>query len=94
MKIQISTWLQNLGIACSMASFFTLFFRLTEFDWMAKSVFNIPVLFVVVFLLGLVIAEDIRKAFKKVFWYEKRKDSALFGKLALDSFSSLRKSVR
>ena len=74
MKLQFSTWLQNLGIACSMASFFTLFFRLTEFDWMAKSVFNIPVLFVVVFLLGLVIAEDVRKAFKKVFWYDKRKE--------------------
>ena len=73
-KLQISIGLQNLGIACSMASFFTILFRLTEFEWVSKSVFTIPVLFVVVFLLGLVVAEDVRKAFKKVFWYDKRKE--------------------
>lgn len=73
-KLQISTWLQNLGIACSMASFFTLFFRLTDYDWVTMNVFNIPIFFVVVFLLGLVIAEDVRKVFKKLFWYEKRKE--------------------
>ncbi|WP_107949871.1 DNA polymerase I [Lysinibacillus parviboronicapiens] len=73
MKLQISTWLQNLGIACSMASLFTLFFRITDFAWVTKSVYYIPVFFVVLVLLGLVIAEDVRKAFKKIFWYEKRK---------------------
>ncbi len=72
-KLQISTWLQNLGIACSMASLFTLFFRITDFAWVTKSVYYIPVFFVVLVLLGLVIAEDVRKAFKKIFWYEKRK---------------------
>ncbi|MGE6516322.1 DNA polymerase I [Lysinibacillus sphaericus] len=72
-KLQISTWLQNLGIACSMASLFTLFFRLTDFEWLTKSVYYIPVFFVVLFLISLVIAEDVRKAFKKMFWYEKRK---------------------
>ncbi len=72
-KLQISTWLQNLGIACSMASLFTLFFRLTDFAWMTKSVYYIPIFFVVLFLFGLFIAEDVRKAFKKMFWYEKRK---------------------
>ncbi|MGE7092087.1 DNA polymerase I [Lysinibacillus sp. NPDC048646] len=72
-KLQISTWLQNLGIACSMASLFTLFFRLTDFAWMTKSVYYIPIFFVVLFLFGLIIAEDVRKAFKKMFWYEKRK---------------------
>lgn len=72
-KLQISTWLQNLGIACSMASLFTLFFRITDFAWVTKSVYYIPVFFVVLALLGLVIAEDVRKAFKKMFWYEKRK---------------------
>lgn len=73
-KLKISTWLQNLGIACSIASFFTLFFRLTEFEWVTKSVFNIPVFFVVLFLLGLMIAEDVRKVFKRMFWYEKREE--------------------
>lgn len=73
-KLQISTWLQNLGIACSIASFFTLFFRVTEFEWVTKSVYHIPVFFVFVFMLGLVLAEDVRKTFKKLFWYEKRKD--------------------
>ncbi|MFJ7730943.1 DNA polymerase I [Lysinibacillus sp. NPDC097231] len=73
MKLQISKWLQDLGIACSIASLFTLFFRLSDFAWITKSVYHIPVFFVIVFLLGLVIAEDVRKIFKKVFLYEKRK---------------------
>lgn len=72
-KLQISKWLQNLGIACSIASLFTLFFRLSDFAWITKSVYHIPVFFVVLFLLSLVIAEDVRKIFKKIFWYEKRK---------------------
>ncbi|MEQ6354538.1 DNA polymerase I [Lysinibacillus sp. M3] len=73
MKLQISKWLQNLGIACSIASLFTLFFRLSDFAWITKSVYHIPVFFVILFLLSLVIAEDVRKIFKKIFLYEKRK---------------------
>lgn len=72
-KFQISTWLQNLGIACSIASLFTLFFRLSDFEWLTKSVYHIPVFFVTLFLLSLIIAEDVRKIFKRIFWYEKRK---------------------
>ena len=72
-KLQISKWLQNLGIACSIASLFTLFFRLSDFAWITKSVYHIPVFFVILFLLGLVIAEDVRKIFKRIFLYEKRK---------------------
>ncbi|MGY3186707.1 membrane protease YdiL (CAAX protease family) [Lysinibacillus sp. TE18511] len=72
-KLHINMWLQNLGIACSIASLFTLFFRLSDFAWITKSVYHIPVFFVLLFLLSLVIAEDVRKVFKKLFWYEKRK---------------------
>ena len=74
MRLQIGIRLQNLGIACSVASFFTLFFRYTAFEWMTEPVFHIPVFFVVLFLAGLVIAEDLRNAFKKIFWYEKREE--------------------
>lgn len=74
MKLRIGIWLQNLGIACSVASFFTVFFRHTAFEWVTRNVFHIPVFFVVLFLAGLVIAEDLRKAFKKIVWYEKRED--------------------
>lgn len=69
MKLQFGIWLQNLGIACSVASFFTVFFRHTAFEWVAGSLF-----FVVLFLAGLAIAEDVRNAFKKMFWYEKREE--------------------
>lgn len=72
-KLQISTWLQNLGIASSIASLFTLFFRLSDFEWITKSVYHIPVFFVILFLVSLIIAEDVRKICKKIFWYEKRK---------------------
>ncbi|WP_445478066.1 DNA polymerase I [Lysinibacillus irui] len=73
MKLRISTWLQNLGIACSIASLLTLFFRLSEFSWMLRTVYHIPVFFVSIFLVSIVIADDVRNLFKKLFWYEKRK---------------------
>ncbi|MFJ7697340.1 DNA polymerase I [Lysinibacillus fusiformis] len=73
MKLRISTWLQNLGIACSIASLLTLFFRLSDFAWMTKSVYHIPVFFVSIFLVSIIIANDVRNLFKKLFWYEKRK---------------------
>ncbi len=73
LKLRISTWLQNLGIACSIASLLTLFFRLSEFSWVTRTVYHIPVFFVSIFLVSIVIAEDVRNLFKKLFWYEKRK---------------------
>lgn len=73
LKLRISTWLQNLGIACSIASLLTLFFRLSEFSWMLRTVYHIPVFFVSIFLVSIVIADDVRNLFKKLFWYEKRK---------------------
>lgn len=73
MKLRISTWLQNLGIACSIASLLTLFFRLSEFSWMTRTVYHIPVFFVSIFLVSIVVADDVRNLFKKLFWYEKRK---------------------
>ncbi|MED4888671.1 MULTISPECIES: DNA polymerase I [Lysinibacillus] len=73
MKLRISTWLQNVGIACSIASLLTLFFRLSDFAWMTKSVYHIPVFFVSIFLVSIIIANDVRNLFKKLFWYEKRK---------------------
>lgn len=72
-KLRISTWLQNVGIACSIASLLTLFFRLSDFAWMTKSVYHIPVFFVSIFLVSTIIANDVRNLFKKLFWYEKRK---------------------
>jgi len=72
-KLRISTWLQNLGIACSIASLLTLFFRLSDFEWMTKSVYHIPLFFVSIFLVSIIIANDVRNLFKKLFWYEKRK---------------------
>ncbi|MEK5232843.1 DNA polymerase I [Lysinibacillus sp. FSL K6-0232] len=73
MKLQISVWLQNLGIACSIASLLTLFFRLSDFAWVTKSVYHIPLFFVIIFFVSMIIANDVRNIFKKIFWYEKRK---------------------
>ncbi len=72
-KLRISTWLQNVGIACSIASLLTLFFRLSDFAWMTKSVYHIPVFFASIFLVSIIIANDVRNLFKRLFWYEKRK---------------------
>ena len=41
---------------------------------MKASIYNIPVLFIVLMFVGIIIAEDVRNSFKKVLWFEKRKD--------------------
>ncbi len=40
---------------------------------MLRTVYHIPVFFVSIFLVSIVIADDVRNLFKKLFWYEKRK---------------------
>ncbi len=70
----MSKWIQNTLLAFIMATSVTALFQSTNFTWMKASIYHIPVLFIVFMFAGFFIAEDVRNSFKKVFWYEKRKD--------------------
>lgn len=70
----MSKWIQNTLLAFIIATSVTALYQSTNFTWMKTSIFNIPVLFIVLMFVGIIIAEDVRNSFKKVLWFEKRKD--------------------
>ena len=57
-----------------MAASVSAWFTQADFSIMNIELFTIPVFFLVVYGLCLVIAEDVRNSFKKVLWFDKRKD--------------------
>ena len=57
-----------------MATSVTALFYQSNFSFMKVEIFHIPVLFIAILLLSAFIAEDVRNSFKKVLWFEKRKD--------------------
>ena len=57
-----------------MAASVNAWFTQADFSMMKIELFTIPVFFLIVYALCLVIAEDVRNSFKKVLWFDKRKD--------------------
>ena len=57
-----------------MAASVSAWFTQADFSIMNIELFTIPVFFLIEYGLCLVIAEDVRNAFKKVLWFDKRKD--------------------
>lgn len=57
-----------------MATSVTALFNQTDFAWVTAGIFNISFLFIAIFAISLVVAEDVRNSFKKVLWFEKRED--------------------
>lgn len=57
-----------------MAASVSAWFIQADFSIMKIELFTIPVFFLIVYALCLVIAEDVRNSFKKVLWFDKRKD--------------------
>ena len=57
-----------------MAASVNAWFTQADFSIMNIKLFNIPVFFLIVYALCLIIAEDVRDSFKKLLWFEKRKD--------------------
>ena len=70
----MSKKIQNILIAFIMAASVTVLFAQTTITFMKIEIFHIPVLLMIIFGLSLFIAEDVRNSFKKVLWFEKRKD--------------------
>lgn len=57
-----------------MAASVSAWFTQADFSIMNIELFTIPVFFLIIYGLCLVIAEDVRNSFKKVLWFDKRKD--------------------
>lgn len=70
----LNRWILNLLLAFMMACSITALFSPTPYSWMKIEIFHIPVLFIIMFAITFLIAEDVRNSFKKVFKFDKRKD--------------------
>ena len=72
--MMVSKYLQNSLLAFVMACSVTAWFNMADFSMMTIEIFHIPVVWIVLFILCVGVAEDVRNAFKKVLWFEKRSD--------------------
>lgn len=70
----INRWIQNVLVACIMASSMTALLSPINYYGVKIEVSYIPILFIIMFCLTIGIAEDVRNSFKKVFKFEARKD--------------------
>ena len=70
----MSKIIQNVLLSFAMAASVSAWFTQADFSIMNIELFTIPVFFLIVYALCLVIAEDVRNSFKKVLWFDKRKD--------------------
>ncbi|MGM9945532.1 MAG: DNA polymerase I [Lysinibacillus sp.] len=70
----MSKIIQNVLLSFAMAASVSAWFTQADFSIMNIELFTIPVFFLIVYGLCLVIAEDVRNSFKKVLWFDKRKD--------------------
>ena len=70
----MSKIIQNVLLSFAMAASVSAWFTQADFSIMNIELCTIPVFFLIVYALCLVIAEDVRNSFKKVLWFDKRKD--------------------
>lgn len=66
--------IQNSLIAFIMASSITAWYDKIQLSWLHVELFHIPVMWAVLFIFSLFVANDVRASFQKVLWYNKRPD--------------------
>ncbi|WP_431027493.1 DNA polymerase I [Lysinibacillus sp. LZ02] len=66
--------IQNVLLSFAMAASVSAWYSQADFSIMNIKLLTVPVFFLIVYGLSLVIAEDVRNAFKKVLWFDKRED--------------------
>lgn len=71
---RLNQWIQNLLLACIMSCSMTGLYSSTPYAFLNIKLFQIPVLFIIIFILSIFVAEDLRNSFKKVFRYEQREN--------------------
>lgn len=67
-------WILNSLLALAMASSVSAWFYMADFSIMDVEIFYVPVVWGILFIACLIVAEDVRNSFKKVLWYNKRPD--------------------
>ena len=70
----INKWIQNILLAFIMSCSVTSLFHSTSFSWLKIEIFHIPILFIILFIMTIRFAEDVRNSFKKVLKFNARKD--------------------
>lgn len=70
----VSRTIQNILIAFIMGTSIMGIYNGISVAWIKTSFYHIPVLFIIIFIASLFIADDVRNSFKKVLWYNKRED--------------------
>lgn len=70
--IQLNKWIQNSLIAFIMACSVTALFQSTSYSFSKVELFHIPVLFGIIYIASIFIAEDVRNSFKKVLKFHHR----------------------
>ena len=66
--------IQDVLIAFVMATSVTALYSKIQLNWLHLSLFNIPLLFIVLFIFSFFIASDVRRSFQKVLFFDKRED--------------------
>ncbi|MER1999859.1 MAG: DNA polymerase I [Lysinibacillus sp.] len=70
----ISRFILNSLLAFAMASSVSAWFTMANFSVMSVVLFGVPVVWIALFIISFIVAQDVRDAFKKVLWYNKRAD--------------------
>lgn len=70
----ISRIIQNGLLAIIMASSVVAWYYNFPLEWVHTGIFGIPVLWVVLVVASFIVADDVRFAFQKVFWFQKREE--------------------
>ncbi|MEK4284420.1 DNA polymerase I [Ureibacillus sp. FSL K6-0165] len=69
---RLNKWIQNTLLAVMMACSMTALYFSTPYALLKIKFIHIPVLFIIIFIFSIIIAEDVRNSFKKVFRYNNR----------------------
>lgn len=69
---RLNKWIQNTLLAVMMACSMTALYFSTPYAFLKIKLFHIPVLFIIIFIFSIIIAEDVRNSFKKVFRFNNR----------------------
>lgn len=67
-------WILNSLLAVAMASSVSAWFYMANFAVMDFEIVHVPVVWGILLIASLIVAEDVRNSFKKVLWYNKRPD--------------------
>lgn len=70
--IQLNKWIQNIFVAFIMSCSVTALFQSTSYFISKVELFNMPIIFIVIFILSMIVAEDVRDSFKKVLKFQQR----------------------